>query len=157
MSGAKKFDTGKPQLSLLHRNFYLVVASRGANGWASTVASMLVEAGHRQDFDSFFSSIRETLWFVTDQIGVWDTLVHAASAMEYGIVKYGRNNWKQGMEWSRLLDAAIRHFTKASLGVEADEESGLLHTAHGLASLHMLLGCIADNVGKNDLFEDEKI
>lgn len=155
MSVAKKFDTGKPQLSLLHKDFYSIVASRSANGWAAAVASLLVKAGHQEEFDSFLSCIREAIWLVTDQIGVWDTLAHTASAMEYGISKYGRNNWKQGMEWSRLLDAAIRHFTKASLGVETDEESGLLHTAHGLASLHMLWGCMACKVGTNDLFDPE--
>ena len=157
MSGAVKFDGGKPQFSLLHQDFFNMILGRQGAGWAYNVAGILVMAGHQEDADSFKTCIREAIWLITEQVGAWDTLAYTASAMEYGIKKYGRNNWKQGMEWSRPLDAAIRHFTKASLGVEADEESGLFHTAHGLASLHMLWGCMTENAGTNDLFEDEAL
>lgn len=82
----------------------------------------------------------------------------AAAAMEHGIGKYGRNNWKKGMEWSRPLDAALRHFFAAALGEEIDRDSKLPHVANGLASINMLLGHIEYEIGMNDLFDpDEKM
>jgi len=73
-----------------------------------------------------------------------------ALAMEYGIKKYGRNNWKKGMEWSRLIDAAQRHVLDIIKGEKTDKDSGNPHLAHALASIHMLIGSIALEVGTND-------
>jgi hypothetical protein len=32
-----------------------------------------------------------------------------AQVFAHGAEKYGRNNYKKGMDWSRVLDAALRH------------------------------------------------
>lgn len=39
-----------------------------------------------------------------------------------GAKKYGPNNYRKGIEVSRLLDAAFRHLLAASSGVDYDEE-----------------------------------
>lgn len=48
------------------------------------------------------------------------------------------NNWRHGMRWSRLLDAALRHVFAFKQGEDLDMDSGLSHLAHAAASLMML-------------------
>lgn len=47
----------------------------------------------------------------------------------YGSRKYDRGNWRKGYAWSLSIDAAWRHLR---VGMDRDEESGLLHAAHYL-------------------------
>ena len=47
-----------------------------------------------------------------------------------GAHKYGDDNWKQGMMYSRLLGAANRHLLQRWLGERCDQESGLPHLGH---------------------------
>ena len=75
-------------------------------------------------------------------------------AMEYGANKpeYGRNNWKKGMEWSRLLDAGMRHGVAILMDrQDIDKDSGNTHVAHMLGSIHMLMGNIELGVGTDDI------
>lgn len=83
-----------------------------------------------------------------------EAISEAAKAMEYGEAKpeYGRNNWKKGMEWSRLIDAAQRHLLAILDEEMIDKDSGNTHVAHAFGSIHMLLGNIALGVGTNDIY-----
>lgn len=75
-------------------------------------------------------------------------------AMEYGANKpeYGRNNWKKGMEWSRLLDAGMRHGVAILMDrQDIDKDSNNTHVAHMLGSIHMLMGNLALGVGTDDI------
>lgn len=49
------------------------------------------------------------------------------------------NNWRHGMRWSRLHDAALRHIFAHKQGEDLDQDSGLNHLAHAACSLMMLL------------------
>jgi len=49
------------------------------------------------------------------------------------------NNWRYGMRWSRLHDAALRHIFAHKQGEDLDQDSGLNHLAHAACSLMMLL------------------
>jgi Domain of unknown function (DUF5664) len=51
--------------------------------------------------------------------------------MEYGALKYGRDNWKKCTqeELNRYRDAAVRHLL-ASYNEKYDKESGYSHMAH---------------------------
>lgn len=60
-------------------------------------------------------------------------------AFLYGETKYGKHNYKQGMEALRLASAALRHVHKWIAGAELDEESGIHHLGHARASLAMLM------------------
>lgn len=71
-------------------------------------------------------------------------------AMEYGAKKYSKNNFKSGMEWSRVLDATYRHLNKFKDKVELDEESNLPHLYHAAACLNMLLYYYENKVGEDD-------
>lgn len=70
-----------------------------------------------------------------------------AQAFMYGASKYGRDNFRGGMEWSRLTSAAMRHITAWNEGEESDLESGCSHLSHALACLAMLAYYIENNKG----------
>ena len=73
-----------------------------------------------------------------------------ARALEYGAKKYDRNNYKKGMDWTRVCDAALRHITAWAEGEDVDQESGLNHIAHAQACLAMLSYYITNKVGTDD-------
>ena len=75
----------------------------------------------------------------------------AAYAMKYGAVKYGKYNYQGGMEWSRPLDAALRHIYEIANGRFKDQESTHDHLGHAIASLSMLAYYYVNKVGINDL------
>ena len=68
-----------------------------------------------------------------------------AGVLAYGEKKYGRFNWKKGIETSRTYDAAMRHLLKWNDGVDLDEESGHSHLLHSAVNLMMLYITLQDN------------
>lgn len=101
MSEGKKYDTGKPQLSLIPR-----------------VA-----------------------------------LEDEAIVFGFGAEKYGRDNYKLGMEWTRVIDAALRHIVAFSEGEDLDPESGQPHLAHARCCMAMLLFYMHNNKGTDNRFK----
>jgi hypothetical protein len=79
-----------------------------------------------------------------------ESLEAEAYAFEYGAKKYSKNNYKQGLEWSRVLDAAMRHVVAFSSGESIDNESGLNHLWHAKACLAMLIYYYENKVGTDD-------
>lgn len=67
-----------------------------------------------------------------------DALWGCANALTYGEIKYGTNNFKNGIDYSRLADACYRHLSAFMEGENIDEESGNCHLDHAMASLAML-------------------
>lgn len=53
-----------------------------------------------------------------------------AGALEEGEKKYGGPAWKQGLKYSRILDAARRHIAAIERGEDIDPDSGRPHAAH---------------------------
>lgn len=80
----------------------------------------------------------------------YESLIGEARALEYGAGKYGKNNYKLGMDWSRLLDAAMRHISAFAHGESNDPESSLSHLFHAKASLGMLIYYVENELGKDD-------
>ena len=69
----------------------------------------------------------------------FDAAEAAVRVLEYGVVKYGRNNWQQVDDGRRrYLSAAQRHLASAIQGEELDQDSGLSHATH-LASNALFL------------------
>lgn len=66
-------------------------------------------------------------------------LVKIARVLEFGAAKYGRDNWRGGMDWTRMLDASLRHITAYMEGEDCDPETGLSHIAHAACCLLFLL------------------
>lgn len=57
-------------------------------------------------------------------------LFGVAMVLAFGAKKYARDNWRKGIELSRLIGAAMRHILAFNDGEDNDEESGLSHLYH---------------------------
>ena len=78
-------------------------------------------------------------------------LEEEAKVLAFGAQKYGtRDNWKGGMEHTRLIDAALRHIIAYADGEELDPESGISHLAHARAGLGFLLYYKKHGIGESD-------
>jgi len=62
-----------------------------------------------------------------------------ALVFQFGAQKYGRDNFKAGMESHRLVAAAMRHIGAYWQGEDKDPESGLSHLGHARCCLSMLI------------------
>lgn len=80
-------------------------------------------------------------------------LEEEALVMAYGAGKYGRDNWRQGMDFSRLVDAALRHLYAFADGEDKDKETGLSHLAHVRCCMAFLLEYEGVKIGKDDRFK----
>lgn len=66
-------------------------------------------------------------------------LLEVAAVLAMGARKYGRHNWTQGIAYSRLIAAALRHIFAFNAGEDLDPESGRSHAAHASCCLLFLL------------------
>jgi len=80
----------------------------------------------------------------------YELLEDVAHTLEFGADKYGWHNWKEGMDWSRVLDASLRHINKFARGEDIDEESGLNHLGHAACNIAFLLYYLKNGVGNDD-------
>ena len=53
-----------------------------------------------------------------------------AQVLTFGAQKYAANNWRNGLEYSRLTAAMLRHLMAIQKGEDLDPESGLPHIDH---------------------------
>jgi hypothetical protein len=60
----------------------------------------------------------------------WAGAAEILKVMHFGAEKYNWDNWRQGMRWTRLVAAAIRHLIAYLGGEKLDPETGLHHFAH---------------------------
>lgn len=65
-------------------------------------------------------------------------LEQVARVLEFGANKYDWNNWRNGIQYHRLLDAAMRHLTAFADCETIDPESGLSHLAHAACCIAFL-------------------
>ena len=82
--------------------------------------------------------------------------VGTAQALGFGANKYGRHNFREGIEHSRLIAAALRHLKKYNAGIDLDEESGLSHLSHAAASLNMLMWMVGNRPDLDDRYKGNK-
>lgn len=78
-----------------------------------------------------------------------------ADILTAGAVKYGRDNWRKGMDWSRVYGAAQRHMLAFWGGDDIDEESGMPHLWHALTNIAFLVSYQAMSVGRDDRWKQE--
>lgn len=55
-----------------------------------------------------------------------------AQVLTFGAQKYDANNWRKGIDQSRLLSAAQHHIDAFRAGIDNDPETGLPHIAHAM-------------------------
>jgi len=83
----------------------------------------------------------------------WPALIQVAKVLKFGKEKYDAHNWRGGMNWSRMYDAALRHLTAFMEGEDIDQESGLHHLAHcGCCILFLLTYCVTET-GTDDRYK----
>lgn len=83
-------------------------------------------------------------------------LIEVAKVSTFGAQKYGDHNWLNGLNWSRLADAAGRHKLCYLSGERVDSESGLSHIAHVAWNELALLEYELRGLGKDDLWKGKK-
>lgn len=79
-------------------------------------------------------------------------LVQIAEVFGAGAAKYGRFNYKAGIEWSRLIGAAYRHLGAFNSGENLDAETGKSHIAHLGCCVAMLLDMIKQHPELDDRY-----
>ena len=81
-----------------------------------------------------------------------EALLEIAKVFHFGAVKYARDNYRLGMSWSRMQDAATRHWLAWQQGEDHDPQSGLHHLAHAGCCTMMALTYVLDPArhGGND-------
>jgi hypothetical protein len=84
---------------------------------------------------------------------VWEI----AKVMTFGAKKYNAFNWKGGIKYMRLINAALRHIIQFSEGEDIDPESGLHHLAHAGCCITMLLEMTMDRPDLDDRYKEDKI
>lgn len=75
-----------------------------------------------------------------------------AAVMTKGKTKYGADNWRGGIAFSRLFAAVQRHLLAYNRGETKDPETGLSHLAHASCGLMMMLEFEATCPNLNDLY-----
>jgi hypothetical protein len=71
-------------------------------------------------------------------------LEQMALVLAYGEAKYGRHNWREGIEVQRSINAALRHIYAANESEDNDPESGFPHLAHALCCLMFAMTTIEE-------------
>lgn len=61
-----------------------------------------------------------------------------ARVLQMGEERYGPGNWKKGLAYSRVLDAARRHLAAVELGEDVDPDSGMFHVEHAACNMMFL-------------------
>lgn len=86
----------------------------------------------------------------------YGALGQIAKAFEFGMKKYGRYNYLNGMEWTRISSALLRHAYAFIWGENNDPESGLHHLAHCGACVIMLLDYTLLGKGTDNRYKELK-
>lgn len=60
----------------------------------------------------------------------FDALEGLAKVLTFGANKYAAHNWRNGISYSRLTAAMLRHLAAIQRGEDIDAESGLPHIDH---------------------------
>lgn len=77
-------------------------------------------------------------------------LEEIAMVLRFGAAKYERDNWRKGINYTRLTDAALRHIYAFVDGEDKDPESNLSHIAHAGCCILFLLRMIRDRRDLDD-------
>lgn len=65
--------------------------------------------------------------------------VEKGRVLTAGGVKYGWNNWREGLSWMRVISAVLRHIFAWIGGEDKDPETGISHLAHAACGIDFLL------------------
>jgi hypothetical protein len=83
-------------------------------------------------------------------------LFRLGEVMTDGAQRYADHNWRQGFNWSRIADAAMRHLVAWNSGMDKDPDSGRSNLAHAAACLMMLMEFEETKTGTDDRYKLSK-
>jgi hypothetical protein len=83
-------------------------------------------------------------------------LYGTAQVLDFGAQKYSAYNWAEGMKWSRVFGALMRHMWAWWGGEENDPETGLCHLFHASCCLMFLANYQKNGVGEDDRYKKKK-
>lgn len=66
-------------------------------------------------------------------------LLQLGKVLTLGAVKYESHNWREGIAYSRIIGAILRHVIAYNNGESKDSETGLSHIAHAMCECMFLL------------------
>lgn len=101
----------------------------------------LANAVHREDPKTATTAVRfdqsKTDWSLLPM----DALEEVVKVLEFGAVKYDRDNWRrgEGFKYSRVVNSLLRHTYAWMRGEDRDPESGYSHLAHMGCNIVFLL------------------
>ena len=79
-----------------------------------------------------------------------------AYAMEFGVIKYSRDDWRKGMVFSRMINSCLRHMNTFNDVESYDRDSGLLHLSLAQADLNILTWLYFNRPDLDDRFDGVK-
>ncbi len=80
-------------------------------------------------------------------------LIRLAGVYERGAEKYGDNNWRKGMPFSRFVDSATRHLMQWRFNEENDFPQDEDHLAQAVWNLMAIMELDESKPELNDLYE----
>lgn len=137
-----KYDDGKPMLSLISTQMWRAVLTFMGVTTSVSLGGALIRcnlAAHADCLDEVLKQLRYAMGFLFDEFKPTACMTECAKAMQFGCTKYGRNNWKGGMQALRLIDAVHRHLFAAINGEDTDPESGAKHYGCALFGIQCIL------------------
>jgi hypothetical protein len=85
-----------------------------------------------------------------------DAILELAKVLTFGAKKYAANNWRKGIEFSRVIGAALRHIYAIQQGEDRDQETGLLHSAHAMCELMFLTNFYKSHPELDDRYKERQ-
>ena len=146
---AFKETVGKPDLSLIPLSFFENLDITKLNFELNETPIDILHDLHlllsrkKDDFEDIRNRI-VLMYFKphTDKNDIYrkyaDLLTEIAQVMQFGTIKYARENWALGGSVIKLLTACERHLLTWSYD-SLDKESGQSHLAHALCNISFLL------------------
>lgn len=86
-----------------------------------------------------------------------EALIEVSRVLAYGAAKYSDHNWREGLAWSRVIGAALRHLTAFNDGIDIDPETGLSHAAHAACNLMFLLDYMKSHPELDDRYRKKPV
>jgi hypothetical protein len=152
-TGGTKFDGGKIPTELLSTEALLAVLSGQRKDYDedserfvdvdAALEELVVWYRGYDDADFRLPSAAEfLLGAISNELGA-DNInagwLEVAKVLDFGQKKYAAWNWEQGLTYTRVYAAALRHIFQHMNGEKRDAETGLLHLAHALCEVMFLL------------------
>ena len=79
-----------------------------------------------------------------------ELLQGVSEILTFGAAKYSDRNWENGMKWSRVFGALMRHMWAWWAGEKSDPETGKSHLWHAGCCIAFLIAYEARNTGEDD-------